>query len=372
MAIKKLQRKTGEVYYSVYVQCWNVHGKRIQKRLQGFKSLRQAQEAENRLRAEFLVEKGKPRRLTWSMWLSRHLEYMRIVNRPSTVSNYESALSKWVTPHFENRFLDEITPLEIHDIVVTKPTSLSENTKRTLLDQVRRVFGAAVENGVIAKNPTLSIKIKVPEIKQSVLNATEAQKLLLEAKLLEHRFYPIWATALFTGMRSGELFALKWNDIDLENKRIYVTKAWSNKSGFGPTKSQRNRVIPVSDELMGLLVELKLKKGTKEPEEDFVLPHLQEWIDGSQADVLRKFCKAIGITSVKFHDLRATFITQLLLKGVPLAQVMSIVGHTQLHTTNRYLRVAGADLEGANNKLSYSLPKEVLANVIAFNSVKRE
>ncbi len=372
MAIKKLNRKNGDAYYSVYVQCWNVHGKRIQKRVQGFKSLRQAQEAENRLRAEFLVAKGKPQRLTWSMWLGRHLEHMKIVNRPSTVINYESTLSKWVTPHFRDLFLDEITPHQIYDVVITKPTSLSANTKRTVLDQVKRVFCAAVENGIIAKNPALSIKIKVPQVKQSVLNATEAQKLLFEAKALDHRYYSIWAMALFTGMRSGELYALKWNDVDLENKRIYVTRAWSNKSGIGPTKSQRNRVIPISDELMLLLAELKLQKGLKAPEEDFILPHHQEWTDGSQADVLRKFCMVIGITSVKFHDLRATFITQLLLKGVSLAQVMSIVGHTQLHTTNRYLRVAGSDLDGATNSLSYSLPRETLAKVIGFEEARRK
>jgi len=82
--------------------------------------------------------------------------------------------------------------------------------------------------------------------------------------------------------------------------------------------------------------------------------------------VLRDFCRSIGITPVKFHDLRATFITQLLLRGVSLAQVMSIVGHSQLKTTNTYLRVAGTDLDGATEKLSYSLPQDELARVLEF------
>ena len=72
------------------------------------------------------------------------------------------------------------------------------------------------------------------------------------------------------------------------------------------------------------------------------------------------------ITEVKFHDLRATFITQMLLKGVSLAQVMAIVGHAELKTTNRYLRVAGSDLKGATEKLSFSLPRGELARVIEF------
>ncbi len=361
MAIYQHKSANGEIVYDVYVQDGNVHGKRVQKKKRGLKSIRAAKEAEGLLRAELLLEKGRPERVTWGMWLRKYLEQIRITRRPATVINYEKNLAKWVNPHFAGKYLNEITQLEVFNVVVERTESLSENSKRSLLDQVKRVFESALENGIIAKNPTLSIKIRVPEVRQAVLNATEADRLLTEAKLVNHRFYPVWALALFTGMRSGEMYALKWSDIDLENKRIYITKAWSNKSGLGHTKNQRNRVVPVSDELMKLLREIKAKD-----KEDFVLPRIQEWTDGSQADVLRQFCKLIGITSIKFHDLRATFITQLLLKGVPLAQVMAIVGHSQLHTTTRYLRVAGADLDGATDKLSYSLPESRLAQVINF------
>jgi len=58
----------------------------------------------------------------------------------------------------------------------------------------------------------------------------------------------------------------------------------------------------------------------------------------------------------------------MLLKGVALAQVMSIVGHTQLKTTNVYLRVLGADLDGATDKLSFSQPPDQLAQVIDFKA----
>lgn len=106
---------------------------------------------------------------------------------------------------------------------------------------------------------------------------------------------------------------------------------------------------------------MKLKA---EHKTESVLPHLSEWISGEQARVTREFCKSISVTPIKFHDLRATFITQLLLKGVPLAQVMAVVGHTQLKTTNVYLRVLGCDLEGVTDRLGISLPQERLAQVI--------
>lgn len=81
--------------------------------------------------------------------------------------------------------------------------------------------------------------------------------------------------------------------------------------------------------------------------------------------MLREFCESIGITSVKFHDLRATFITNLLARGVALARVMAVVGHTQIKTTNVYLRKAGVDVQGATSELGYSLPSGEVGQVLS-------
>lgn len=85
-----------------------------------------------------------------------------------------------------------------------------------------------------------------------------------------------------------------------------------------------------------------------------------------QAKVLKSFCEEIGITQVKFHDLRATFITQMLNNGVPLSKVMAIVGHSSLRTTQGYLRLSGKDIEGATEGLNILVPQteERLENVI--------
>lgn len=87
-----------------------------------------------------------------------------------------------------------------------------------------------------------------------------------------------------------------------------------------------------------------------------------------QAKVLKSFCEEIGITQVKFHDLRATFITQMLNNGVALSKVMAIVGHSSLKTTQGYLRLSGKDIEGATEELNISVPQNEVAgtNVVAF------
>lgn len=370
MAIKEILLPTGKTVYDIYVQVWTPYGKRIQKRKRGVPTLKQAKVAEIELRAELLLEKGKPASVTWNMWTNRVYREMVVQLRPTTVQNYQGQLGKWITPLWGQRKLEDISSFDVHHAIYHCMDGVSPNTRRSILKMIAKMFQRAVENGVIARNPALPVKVKVPEPKQAVLTASEAQKLLIEAKHLGHRFYTVWAIALFTGMRSGELYALRWDDVDLEHNRIFVTRSWCSKAGFGPTKSQKNRVVPVSQSLRDLLLEIKasqLQKGQSE----FVLPHLSEWQGGTQALVLRDFCKSIGITPVKFHDLRATFITQMLMRGVPLAQVMSIVGHNQLKTTNTYLRVVGTDLAGATEKLSYSLPITKLAEVVEFNGQKR-
>ncbi|PIR23526.1 MAG: hypothetical protein COV44_02320, partial [Deltaproteobacteria bacterium CG11_big_fil_rev_8_21_14_0_20_45_16] len=141
------------------------------------------------------------------------------------------------------------------------------------------------------------------------------------------------------------------------------------------TKSGRNRVVPISEGLKSLLLELrslgsfseKLRFGkTKKiiTLSDLVLPRLNAWKKGNQAKVIERFCRKHGITSIKFHDLRATFITNLLAQGVSLVTVMSIVGHSDMATTDRYLRLAGVNVKGATSKLSYALPKAQSAKVI--------
>lgn len=229
----------------------------------------------------------------------------------------------------------------------------AEWSRRNLIKMVKRLFQMALEEGIIDKNPALGIMIRIPESIMQVLTPHEVQILLTEAKITNHRFYPIWVLAVMTGMRSGELIALRWTDIDLESRRIFVSKQWTKKNGLCATKTKTNRIVPISDELYQFLIELKLARGNEET----VLPNLVEWRNAEQAKVLKEFCIASRITPIRFHDLRATFITNLLSKGESLARVMAMVGHAELKTTNGYLRKAGVDLAGGTDKLSFKIPQ---------------
>ena len=116
----------------------------------------------------------------------------------------------------------------------------------------------------------------------------------------------------------------------------------------------------MGDELLGFLKKLKLERG----QEEFVLPRLMEWERGDAAKVLKAFCRVIQITEIKFHDLRATFITNLLCQGESLVRVMAIVGHADMETTNVYVRKAGIELKGGTDKLGYKVPLESEGKVL--------
>lgn len=355
MAIRNYT-EDGKKLYEVYVNGFDSRGIRVQRKRRNVETLRRAETIEFELKRELAKLREDKIPFRWSEWYDECLKRMKIVHRPSTIWGYQKQLGHWINPLWGDREIQTISRSEVHSAIFEKVGShLSMNSRKTILKQMRRVFEMAVEEGILDRNPCAGVQVKVPEVEQKVLTTSEVDIFLREAKLTQHRFYPMWALALLTGMRSGELFALKWTDIDLDGRMMSVSRQWTSKCGYGPTKTQKSRVVPISDDLLKFLKELKLKRGT---ESEFVLPQLTEWENGEQAKVTREFCTMAGITPVKFHDLRATFITNLLARGESLARVMAIVGHSQLKTTNGYLRKAGVEVQGGTDKLGYKLPEE--------------
>ncbi len=79
-------------------------------------------------------------------------------------------------------------------------------------------------------SPVQGVKIDKREDKfPEILNLTEIRTFLFEARKQNHDWYPTWAMALLTGMRSGELYALEWNDVDFENKLVRVSKSFNKR-----------------------------------------------------------------------------------------------------------------------------------------------
>jgi integrase len=79
-----------------------------------------------------------------------------------------------------------------------------------------------------------------------VLTESQVRNFLEQAKQMESEWYEIWATAIYTGMRSGELYALKWDRVNLEGMKIKVDTSWNNSDGFKCTKSGDDRMVEIA------------------------------------------------------------------------------------------------------------------------------
>lgn len=357
----KSYQKDGKKFYEVFVKTIDPSGKQVARRKKGLSSERIARDVELEIKTELKLVSNGERRWTWKEWHEEVLKKMRMNRKPSTIISYDLQIKKWIPRDWNDRELTSFQQSDIHNLIYeTIGSQLSPGTLKGYLKMMKRIFEMAVHEGALIKNPATGLMVQVPKSAQKVLTAQEAELLLKAGKETNHSFYPVWAFALMTGMRSGEMYAVKWTDINLEANIIQVDKQWTSKTGICPTKTRESRVVPISPDLKLLLLELKMER---QHDNEFVLPHLQHWKKGLQARVLREFCKGLGITEIKFHDLRATFITNMLTQGVPLVTVMAIVGHRRMSTTDIYLRLAGLNVIGATEKLGYSLPKFHVAEV---------
>ena len=175
--------------------------------------------------------------------------------------------------------------------------------------------------------------------------------------------------ALLTGMRNGELFALKWCDVDIDNSIITVQRSYNKRvKVFKSTKAGYWRTVPISEDLKEVILDLK-----KNSKSEFVLPRLKYWERGEQAKVLRSFCHFINIQPIKFHTLRVCFATQLLGDGVEPMKVMKVCGWRDLKTMARYVRLAGIDEKGVTDNLKILPAKERdLRNVVSMFNHRSE
>lgn len=277
--------------------------------------------------------------------------FLRDVSR-KTVETYKLCLQAYTFEDWGEKLVDEITSLEIRELIRVKASDRSPSHQKDILKYIRGVFSFAVEKGLIKSNPTPAMKFKIGDKLKTVLTMEQVKIFLTQAKNMESEWYPIWAMALYTGMRNGELYALTWDKVNLEQRRILVDSSWNKDDGFKGTKSGDDRIVEIAPELLIILRALKIKSF----ESAFVLPRVDKWDSGEQARELRMFLMGLGLPRIRFHDLRATWATMMLSLGVPPIKVQKMAGWKDLKTMQFYIRKAGVDITGISDALSLHSP----------------
>ncbi|MGZ3718429.1 MAG: tyrosine-type recombinase/integrase [Bdellovibrionota bacterium] len=349
-------------------------GLEIDRRAQGFKTKPDAERAERKLivQVERELIEAESKSCTWDA-LVREWElaakagdiFIREIS-VGTVMDYAEIIDDW-TQDWMKLHVDEIDRAGAWRVLDTVEREVSVTRRKRLRTAIDAVFKWGILSGRlrgVKDIPTegyLSTR-KEEDRMPEILNLEQIRTFLSYAAQLKHPWYPIWALALFTGMRSGELYALQWDQIDFENQLLFVHRNWTNRVGLGPTKGRYWRSVPIeSEQVLGLFKELQKERGS----EKFVLPHHRAWTRGEQAQELRDFCVGSGLPSIMFHTLRACFATQLIRDSVAPAVVMKICGWKDLKTMQRYIRLSGIEVKGATKGLKLLPEREVMGLVVS-------
>jgi len=266
----------------------------------------------------------------------------------NTLINYETTLKAHTFSKWSKKLINEISTTEIRDLIIEDMSKYSESHKKSMIKHIKAVFQFALDSNIIGRDPTPKLKFKLGEKIKLVLNETEIKIFLKEANILKNRWFPIWALACFTGMRNGELFALQWSKVDLKKRVMLIDCSWTRQNGFKETKSGDDRIVEIAQSLMPLMNKLYQDKT-----DEFVLPRVQGWETGEQAKYLKLFLAEINLPLIRFHDLRASWATIMLTKGVEPIKVMSMGGWKDLKTMQIYIRKSGIHIQGITDALNF-------------------
>ncbi len=337
---------------------------RVTKQEGGIKSELEAKKIEDRLYKDCerelhqLEGQGPLFEALLNSW-SIHFEKIRVMTgkrSETTHGDYLGGVRKWFSDYMRGPAAD-LNSYQVAEVFEKmKLAGLSHGHRKKMKQVLKSIFDHGIQTGLlqIQRSPTMDVVLsKEKESKPEILTLKEINALLRLSHDQKHEWRHIWAAALLTGMRSGELYALEWKDIDWENSMVNVNKSYNCRlKSIGPTKGGYWRQVPISAELQKTLRELQVTTG----QNPHVFPRTWQWEKGLQAKVLRSFCFINGIPSIKFHTLRACFATQLLRQGVVAAKVMKVCGWKELKTMQHYVRLAGIEIQGVTDGLQIFSP----------------
>jgi len=356
--IRKITTKKGETRYDVQVSVNNpTTGKRHFKRGRA-KTKHEAQEMIFTLRQELLAEISGKKIPEWSELLKAYETQCLVNKAASTRHNELSIFGHHANPLLTGKSVDQITEAEIREILNRVEPNRSQSLKHNIRKCLTNVFNYAIECRYLNDNPCRRIKLqKVPEPHRSILEEREIKIFLKKAEESGLEWFPVWAIAIYTGLRSGELMALRYKHIFTHEGSVIlrVQESWTKQGGYKPyTKNKMVRTVPLNKEAQRIIEKLRAANPDKCGPDDFILPQIPTWKQGDAAKDLRAFLQGCGLKPIRFHDLRACFISLCLLKGVQPSMLMKMVGHGDMKVLMRYCRHTGSDVLGQTDVLDFS------------------
>lgn len=280
--------------------------------------------------------------ITFSEWSLQWLEELQATVKPATYASYLHKLKKYLWKPLGELPMYQLNAEAIRKAVDSwQSEGLAYSSIKVFFRLLNQAMSQAIKQGIIEKNPCDSVKLP-KGIKERVraLSLSEQRKL---EKVVEEDRDPRAKTvslALRTGMRIGEIAALKWEAVDLESRMIYVNETYQrvcygngqkSKLQLGPPKSQTSkRVIPMSNKVHTLLKKLKTNAVSefvfttkdKPCEPRLLTKHFHRLLEKAKLE------------GIHFHQLRHTFATRCLEAKEKVHSVSKILGHYSVQLTS--------------------------------------
>ena len=173
----------------------------------------------------------------------------------NTEHGYKGYLKNHLLPYFGNLKLCEITPLAVNEFVAQElETGRRNSTVNKYTKLMSQIYSFMIDMDIVVKNPIARIKSLKEERSEEIrsLSTQEVQILLSKTKDIYPDFYPLLFTAIFTGMRQGELMGLTWDSINWVTRKITVDKNFTH-GRVGTPKTGKTRKVDMSLELVKIL-----------------------------------------------------------------------------------------------------------------------
>jgi integrase len=328
------------------------------------------------LRALDTGEHVDPNRITVRGWLATWLDAIREEVAPRTSERYGEIVRNFLVPALGNLPLAKLSPVHLQDAYNAwstggrrdgKAGGLSPRTRRHIHRILSTALARAVEQQLVARNPADAFRKRLPKVERREMATLSAEQsaLLLDAVRHSHIYWPV-LIALATGMRRGEVLALRWRNVDLEAGIARVVESLEQTTAglrFKSPKTDRARAVALPrfaiDELRRLKreqAEALLSLGIRQAGDTLVCGRR----DGeplqpqSLTHEFPRFLARLGsgFPRVRFHDLRHSHATQLLLAGVHPKVAQERLGHSTISTTlDLYSHVTTTMQEDAASRL---------------------
>lgn len=333
--------------------------KYIRKTLPKGTKEREAQEILRQMMYEY--DKGilaEPQKLLFRDFLKKWLDDMEPALSPKTHFRYKELIQQHISPRIGQHKIEKIRPAHIQGLytALQKPGARLDGKEGVLSAQtilhihrlLHRIFQTAIAWQIIPKNPVDgATPPKVPKSEMNILNEEQAKKMFELAARENLQYYCTLLIAIFGGLRRSEIMGVRWRDVDFDNHTIAVNQVSQYVPGQGiifkePKTKGSRRTVSLTPAVFEALQKLKesqearkekLQNKWKDTGLVFVTHDGGPMHPDSITSWFPAFMEDNDLPKIRFHDLRHTSATLMIMKNVPMKLVSTRLGHSSIGIT---------------------------------------